>query len=98
MIAQAPVDFQNWPLGIGRHRRAKLDLAELWKRRQVGRESDMVFSVSPERDASPGLHTSLLLSKLLMIGIGSVANMMAIPGLLAFLEFSYMPAAAGSGV
>ena len=40
---------------------------------------------------------AFLLSKLLMIGIGGAATMIAIPGLLAFLEFSYLPAAADSG-
>ena len=37
------------------------------------------------------------MSKLLVIGIFSVASMVVIPGMLAFVEFSYIPAAADSG-
>ncbi len=47
--------------------------------------------------SAPVSRPAFLLSKLLVIGIGSVAAMIVIPGLLAFLEFSYIPAAADSG-
>ena len=47
--------------------------------------------------SAPVSRPAFMLSKLLMIGIGSVATMTVIPGLLAFLEFSYIPAAADSG-
>ncbi len=47
--------------------------------------------------SAPVSRPAFLLSKLLVIGIGSMATMILIPGLLAFLEFSYIPAAADSG-
>jgi len=47
--------------------------------------------------SAPVSRTAFLLSKLLAIGIGSVVVMTLIPGLVAFLEFSYIPAAADSG-
>ena len=47
--------------------------------------------------SAPVSRPAFLLSKLVVIGIGSVATMVVIPGLLAFLEFSYIPAAADSG-
>lgn len=48
--------------------------------------------------SAPVSRPAFLLSKLLVIGIGSVATMIVIPGLLVFLEFSYIPAAVDSGV
>ncbi len=47
--------------------------------------------------SAPVSRPAFLLSRLLVIGFGSVATMVVIPGLLAFLEFSYIPAAADSG-
>lgn len=47
--------------------------------------------------SGPVSRPAFLLSKLLMIGIGSVVTMIAIPGLVAFAEFSFIPAAADSG-
>ena len=46
--------------------------------------------------SAPVSRPAFLLSKMLMIGIGGVATMVVIPGLLAFLEFSYLPAAEDS--
>ena len=47
--------------------------------------------------SAPVSRPAFLLSKLLVIGIFSVALMVVIPGMLAFVEFSYIPAAADSG-
>ena len=47
--------------------------------------------------SAPVSRPAFLLSKLLVIGIGSVATMIAIPGLVAFLEFSLIPAASDAG-
>ena len=46
--------------------------------------------------SAPVTRPAFLLSKLVIIGIGSTATMIVIPGLLAFLEFSYLPAAEDS--
>lgn len=46
--------------------------------------------------SAPVTRPAFLLSKLVVIGIGSTATMIVIPGLLAFLEFSYLPAAEDS--
>ncbi len=47
--------------------------------------------------SAPVSRPAFLLSRLMAIGIGSVATMIVIPGILAFLEFSYLPAAVDSG-
>ncbi len=47
--------------------------------------------------SAPVSRPAFLLSKMLAIGIGSVVTMAVIPGLFAFLEFSFIPAAADSG-
>lgn len=47
--------------------------------------------------SAPVSRLAFLLPKLVVIGISSVATMVVIPGLLAFLEFSYIPTAADSG-
>ena len=47
--------------------------------------------------SAPVSRPAFLLSKLLVIGVGSVVTMIVIPGLLVFVEFSYIPAAAESG-
>lgn len=47
--------------------------------------------------SAPVSRSAFLVSKLVVAGLGGVATMILIPGLVGFLEFSYIPAAADSG-
>lgn len=47
--------------------------------------------------SAPVSRSAFLISKLVATGVGGVTTMILIPGLIAFLEFSFIPAAAESG-
>ena len=47
--------------------------------------------------SAPVSRSAFLVSKLVVTGIGGITTMILIPGVLAFLEFTFIPAAAESG-